>query len=82
MSIPQTDHYCGIDKNEIKDPVAYCHYIKHRGFLTPSMMKTHGCLRKQCRHLEKIEEHPHWEARRQRKQSAKRSKQELMEKQL
>ena len=37
---------------------AYCH--KHNCHLTVKTLKQHECLKKQCNHLKKHEEHDYW----------------------
>lgn len=75
------DTKIGIDGNPIKSPVAFCHYRKHRGYLTPKLMKTHGCLQRQCSRLEKLDSE-FWDERRRKKNMAKIAKQMLEEKKL
>jgi len=82
MSIPQTDKYCGIDGLELKDPVAYCHYWRHKGFLGKNMMKQHQCLSKECKYLEKIESHSFWKRRRLRNLNKRKKRKEWKERTL
>lgn len=44
-----------------RSAVAYC--ALHDGVLTAHEMKMRGCLGKQCRHLQKYEDHPFWKQR-------------------
>ena len=71
--------YRGMDGNPVKNPIAVCHYYKHRGYMTENMVKRHGCLQKNCRRLQRIDS-PFWEERKQRKLNAKAAKQKLYEK--
>lgn len=70
-----------IDGNETKDPVAYCHYRRHPGYMTAGLIKTHGCLRRKCPKLQKLE-CEYWEERRRRKNMAKMAKRQLENKQI
>lgn len=63
--------YKSIDKNMIKDPVAYCK--THKGFLSKKQMKVHQCVTKGCTGLQKIDGE-FWEERRRRKREAKERK--------
>lgn len=40
--------------------VGYCHYKLHQGYLSEKQLKNHGCLGKQCPHLQKYEQHQFW----------------------
>ncbi len=46
-----------------KNTVAYCHNIRHLGALSKDMLKKHQCLQKNCKLLEKNEDHPYWNQR-------------------
>ena len=74
-------YYRGIDGNPIKEPVAICHFNKHRGYLTPSMIKTHGCLKRDCSRLQKLD-CQYWQERKQRKSNSRMAKQDLLEKKI
>lgn len=65
--------YKSIDKNMIKNPVAYCKC--HHGYLSKKQMKVHRCLSRGCTGLRKTDEE-FWEERRQRKKAAKQRKKE------
>ena len=43
-----------------ENAVGYCHYYKHRGFMSIKLVKLHKCLEKNCPYLHKYE-HPIWE---------------------
>ena len=47
----------------------YCHL--HHKCLTVKQLRQHDCLRKQCFHLEKYEEHQWWKQREATKQKRK-----------
>ena len=70
-----------IDGNPVNDPVAYCHYRKHKGYLTPSLIRVHGCAKKQCRRMEKLD-CKYWDEKRERKKLSKAAKKALMERAL
>jgi hypothetical protein len=46
-----------------KNTIAYCHNIRHLGALSKDMLKQHQCLQKNCKFLEKNEDHPYWNQR-------------------
>ena len=53
-----------IDGSEVTGlPIGYCHIRIHSGYLDTKLMKEHKCLQKQCRFLERNEEHPEWKRR-------------------
>ena len=54
-----------------QNAVAYCHNKKHFGYLTPNLIKVHGCLAKQCPLLEKYENNAYWIKRNIKKALAK-----------
>lgn len=54
---------------EPKNPPAEC--LHHHCLITVKEMKRHECLKKQCRHLVKHEDHPYWAQREQKKQEKK-----------
>ena len=62
-----------------ESPVGYCHYHLHRGYVDAAIMKEHGCLKKQCKYLQKNKNHPYWEKREERKKLRKKRKKELQE---
>ena len=66
----RSPEYISIDGNPIKSPVAICHFKKHRGYLTVRLIKTHGCLKKGCPRLQRLD-CPFWEQRKKRKELAK-----------
>lgn len=70
-----------IDGNAVKAPVAFCHYYKHRGYLTPKLIRTHGCIQRHCGRLEKLD-CPFWEDRKNRKAMAKQRRKEREERKL
>ena len=57
-----------------KNLIGFCHYSKHRGFITRSVLKTHNCDGKMCHYLEKFEDHPFWIERKKQKDRKKTSK--------
>ena len=73
--------YISIDGNPVNEPVAYCHYRKHRGYLTPNLIKTHGCAKKQCQRMEKLD-CKYWEEKKERKKLSKAAKKAFMERTL
>ncbi len=66
--------YKSIDKNMIKQPVAYCK--SHHRYLSKKQMKVHRCISRGCTGLQPID-NKFWEERRMRKQLAKQKKNEL-----
>ena len=58
-----------------KHALGYCHYKKHKGYMTKALLKEHECLKKSCPLLEKFENRPFWIQR----EEAKRLKKETME---
>ena len=48
-----------------KNAVAFCKF--HHCHLTARQVKQKGCLGKQCKCLDRIETHPYWEQRKQKK---------------
>lgn len=74
-------YYIGIDGNPVKNPVAFCHYAKHKGYLSEKMIKIHGCLQKNCSRMRKLD-CPFWEERRLRKVNAKLARKQLEERKL
>ena len=40
--------------------VGYCHSNSHRGYLTPVLIKKHGCLEKRCPYLSRYLDRPYW----------------------
>ena len=54
---------------------AYC--IHHRCSMTVRQMRTKECLRKQCRHLQKNEQHQYWKQREVTKTRRKQRKEKL-----
>ena len=52
--------------------VGYCNL--HYTFLTITQLKSKQCLRKQCKHLQKIETHQFWIDREAKKQAKKEKK--------
>ena len=59
--------------------VAYCRNPKHPYAMTVKQMRCKNCLGKQCRHLEKREEHDHWRQREVIKQKRKDRKKAINE---
>lgn len=43
-----------------ENAIAYCHYRKHVGYLSPTLIQQHQCLEKQCPFLEKYELKSYW----------------------
>ena len=43
-----------------ENAVGYCHCATHVGYLSPSLMKAHHCLEKQCPFLERHENKTFW----------------------
>lgn len=70
-----TDLVRSIDKNMIKNPVAYCKC--HKGYLSLKQMKVHRCVQRGCTSIEKID-CPYWEERQRKKEEAKRRKKEII----
>ena len=70
-----------IDGNPTNNVVAFCRYQKHRGYLTPKLMKTHGCLARKCPKLRKLE-CQFWEDRRSKKEMKRLAKRQLEERKL
>ena len=53
--------------------VGYCPY--HKAALTTKTLKRHNCLGKQCKELQKYEDHDFWRQREQKKSLRKLNKQ-------
>ena len=53
----------------------FCKY--HKCYLTVRQLKQHGCLQKQCKHLQKNEEHQYWHQREAKKQKRKKRKEDI-----
>lgn len=52
-----------------------CAYCRRKGkYLTVKQMKNKECLRQQCRHLDKKEDHPYWSQRAAEKARKKANK--------
>jgi hypothetical protein len=66
--------YKSIDKNMIKEPVAYCRC--HKAYLSKKQMKIHRCISRGCTGLQETNDE-FWEERRRRKKEAKLRKKEL-----
>lgn len=73
--------YIGIDGNQVKSPVAFCHFHKHKGYMTVNMIKVHGCLKKNCSRLQRLD-CQYWEDRKERKRNKKDAKRKLAERKL
>ena len=41
-------------------PCAYCHSARHRGYLSPNLIRRHKCIEKHCSCLQKYD-HPYWD---------------------
>ena len=41
-----------------KEPCGYCHFYKHRGYVSTANYKTHECGKKHCNHFEANPTHP------------------------
>ena len=54
---------------DISRACGYCHL--HHKHLTVKQLRQHDCLKKQCFHLEKHEEHAWWKQRESMKQKRK-----------
>lgn len=66
--------YKSIDKNVIKEPIAYCK--THHAYLSKKQMKVHRCVARGCTGLQKTDE-KFLKERRQRKKAAKQRRKEL-----
>lgn len=73
-----TDYFKSIDGNMVKSPVAYCTYSRHRGYLTEKQIKVHGCLKRGCPRLSRLE-CEYWEERKNRKKKTKLEKRQFLE---
>ena len=58
-----------------ENAVAYCHNLKHLGYLSEKLLKQHQCIQKQCPLLEKYEDNYFWLRRAVLKQIKKLNKQ-------
>jgi len=58
-------HYADSDKI-----IARCHLLTHRGFLTKSLVKSHGCIAKKCPFFEKVKS-GYWQAIEKKEQEKK-----------
>lgn len=54
---------------------AFCNY--HHCWITPTQMKRKECLKKECCHLQRNEEHPIWEIRKRNKMLRKMRKEAM-----
>lgn len=81
MPMSDEEVYIGIDGNQIKSPVAICHFYKHRGYLTVNMIKVHGCIKRNCGRLQRLD-CQYWEDRKKRKENAKKARKEFKERKL
>lgn len=77
----QEELYKAIDGNMSKLPVGYCHYYKHRGYMSKKLLELHGCNSRKCKRLEKLE-CKYWEDRKKRKENAKKARKEFKERKL
>lgn len=59
-----------------KEPVGYCCYKNHQGYVSQNILKEKQCLRKECACLIKNENHPYWKERERIKALKKAKKQE------
>lgn len=59
-----------------KEPVGYCCYRNHRGYISQNILKEKQCLRKECTCLIKNENHPYWKERERIKALKRAKKQE------
>lgn len=73
--------YPSIDGNPVKNPVAFCHFMRHKGYLTEAQIKVHGCISRKCGRLQKLD-CPYWAERRERKVNAKAARRKLAERAL
>lgn len=78
------EHICCLKSNVM----GYCHFFKHRGYITRSILKNHECVKKQCSFLQKNTSNPYWTAveriqaaEKRKKETAKRLKREEEERQ-
>ena len=55
--------------------VAYCKY--HHSGMTVKQMRCKNCLGKQCKHIQKNEEHQYWHQREVQKQKRKKRKENI-----
>lgn len=81
MPMDEEEVYTGIDGNQVKSPVAICRFYKHRGYLTVNMIKVHGCLKKNCSRLQRLD-CQYWEDRKKKKQNAKDARRKRAERKL
>ena len=54
--------------------VGYCWSEIHRGYLTPSMLKEHECIQKQCKYFQKYEDSPYWKRKAEIKEKKRERK--------
>ena len=54
--------------------LGYCEY--HECYLTKSNIENMKCLKKNCRHFDKIKTHPFWQELERKKEEAKKRKEE------
>ncbi|MDR2657632.1 MAG: hypothetical protein LBB86_07390 [Oscillospiraceae bacterium] len=50
--------------------VGYCNNISHRGYVTKNLLKSHDCLKKECRFLAKVNQN-YWDTMRRQEESAR-----------
>lgn len=64
-----------------KEPLGYCCYYQHYGYLTKGMIEEHKCLIKNCVHFKKNTQHKHWKRKEELKalKKAKRAGQSTYE---
>lgn len=57
--------------------VGKCHFSGHRGYLTPSTVKNHDCLGKNCKYFEQFKNKPYWETVKLEEQQKNLHKEEI-----
>lgn len=60
-----------------KHKIGYCCHMKHKGYVSPKILREHGCLEKNCPMLKRFEEKTFWkqlEAKRLAKEKRKEEK--------
>lgn len=74
MDINNTQTLYGLYGSHINraKAVGYCRH--HHAALTAKTLKAHECLKKQCNHLKKYEEHDYWRQRKEMKNRKKENK--------
>lgn len=47
-------------KARSEKPAGYCWNLVHRGYLTPQLIRQHGCKSRNCQFLQKYTQHIMW----------------------